>query len=280
MRVVTVATKSDGYFPYLIESCNRFGIHLDVLGWNTQWQGFNHRLHLLQEYLDTLDDHEVVMFIDAYDVIFLRDIIALEWEYKQKAGDKVAIAVEEMSALGATAYNYVIFGRCTGKALNAGTYMGYVHLVKKMLLSVNSKKKHGDDQRAITDLCRKQRETFYLDDKSEWFLVSGGDEVVDNEIEYVDGQMTYRGMTPYLLHCPGNRDMRPYLLALGYTAPAKELHRSDYRWKILFHQGRQLTERAFDALKDNVIVLFLLVTIVLFTFRPQMRRFLQKNVSV
>lgn len=253
MRVVTVATKSDGYFPYLVQSCRRYGIKLDVLGWDTEWKGFNHRLHLIQEFLETLHDNEIVLFIDAYDVIFTRDIAMLEWEYKQKAADRVAIAVEDMRALSATAYNYVVFGRCTGKALNAGTYMGYVHLIKDMLRAVDSKKKHGDDQRAITDLCRKQSETFYLDEESAWFLVSGGDTLVHDAIQFVNGELTYHGKRPYLLHCPGNRDMTPYLAALGYDKPHKDPRRVGYHWYVFWHQLRQLIERSWSSTVGKVV---------------------------
>jgi len=267
MRVITVATKSEGYFPYLLASCKRFGIHLDVLA-PPVWRGFNHRLHLMQEFLATLRDDEIVMFIDAYDVVFTRGLEELEAQYKQRSGTRIAIAVENLSDLGATAYNYVVFGTCTGKALNAGTYMGYVHLLKAMLKAVDSKRKHGDDQRAITDLCKKQTETFYLDESSDWFLVSGGDRKVDEDISFRQGELWFRGRRPFVLHCPGNRDMTPYLTAMGYPPPRQDLRRGDYRIRVVFHQLRQLVERAWDTQAPILIavlaVLAALVVLVLF----------------
>ena len=33
MKLVTVATRSERYFPFLLESCERHGAKLEVLGW-------------------------------------------------------------------------------------------------------------------------------------------------------------------------------------------------------------------------------------------------------
>jgi hypothetical protein len=43
VKIITVATKSDYYFPYLKESIKRNGSELIVLGYNEVWQGFNWR---------------------------------------------------------------------------------------------------------------------------------------------------------------------------------------------------------------------------------------------
>lgn len=267
MRVITVATKSEGYFPYLMESCRRFGIRLDVLGWNTKWQGFNHRLHLVQEFLKTLNDNEIVMFIDAYDVVFTRGLEELENQYKERAGGRVAIAVEEITRLGPVAYFNVVFGKCDGKALNAGTYMGYVYAVKDMLSALDSKRKHGDDQRAITDLCQKRLDTFYLDEASDWFLVSGGERKVDADIHFADGQLWFRGRRPFVLHCPGNRDMTPFLTGMGYPPPAKDLRRGDYRAKVALHQLRQLVERGWESVMGKVVMSAMVLLVVILIMR-------------
>ncbi len=263
MRVVTVATKSAGYFPYLLASCQRFNVQLDVLGWGTQWQGFNHRLHLMQEFLDTLDDDEVVLFIDAYDVVLIRDPAQMEIEYRQRGATKVAIAVENMNALSDAVYNYLIFGRCTGKALNAGTYMGTVRLVRAMLSVVDSKDKSGDDQRAITDLCRVQSKLFHLDELSEWFLVSGARVGPRPTIvRFVDGEIVYEGRRPFVLHCPGNADMAPYLKGLGYTPPTTDTRRTDYGWRLVVHQLGVLTKSAWESPFGKLAVILIIVYIV------------------
>jgi len=54
LHIVTVATESKYYFPYLVQSCERNGIKLKVLGYGEKWLGFNWRLRKMIEYLKTL----------------------------------------------------------------------------------------------------------------------------------------------------------------------------------------------------------------------------------
>ena len=74
MHIVTVANKNDGYLNYLIESCKRNGGELEVLGWNQEWKGFMWKISLMIEYLNGLDDDDIVCFVDGYDVIILQPI--------------------------------------------------------------------------------------------------------------------------------------------------------------------------------------------------------------
>ena len=74
VRLVTVATHSQFYFPWLLESCKRYNTKIEVLGWGEKWKGFTWRFSLMIEYLKSLDPEEIVCFIDAYDVILLRPL--------------------------------------------------------------------------------------------------------------------------------------------------------------------------------------------------------------
>jgi hypothetical protein len=37
LHIVTVVTKSNYYFPYLVESCKKNGKELTILGYNKEW---------------------------------------------------------------------------------------------------------------------------------------------------------------------------------------------------------------------------------------------------
>ena len=73
MKVITVATKENGYFDTLIESAHKFNYDLIILGYNHVWKGFGWRLKLIINFLETLDYNEIIMVVDAYDVILLQD---------------------------------------------------------------------------------------------------------------------------------------------------------------------------------------------------------------
>ena len=81
MKAITVATENNGYFETLKESSMRYNYHLVVLGYEQEWKGFGWRLNLVLEYLKTLPSDEIVIVVDAYDVIFLRDSKELKEEF-------------------------------------------------------------------------------------------------------------------------------------------------------------------------------------------------------
>ena len=74
LHIVTVATESKYYFPYLVESCRKYGKELEVLGYGEKWKGFNWRFKLMIEYLKNLNPSHIVCFIDGYDVICTRNL--------------------------------------------------------------------------------------------------------------------------------------------------------------------------------------------------------------
>jgi hypothetical protein len=39
IQIVTVATQSEYYFPYLVESCKRYGKELTILGYGGKMEG-------------------------------------------------------------------------------------------------------------------------------------------------------------------------------------------------------------------------------------------------
>ena len=73
MKVITVATDKIGYYYSLQETTTKLGYELITLGYGLKWKGFGWRLKLIINYLKTLEDvNEIVMIVDAYDVIFIR----------------------------------------------------------------------------------------------------------------------------------------------------------------------------------------------------------------
>ncbi len=71
LYIVTVGTDISGYYNILIKSCKRLSLNIINLGLNKKWSGLTMKYSLLKEYLQKLDNNDVVLFIDAYDVFFV-----------------------------------------------------------------------------------------------------------------------------------------------------------------------------------------------------------------
>lgn len=211
MKLVTVATHSERYFPYLLESCKRVGAKLDILGWQQPWRGFMMKYDLLKEYLSNITDDEIVCVIDAYDVILLEPLNKLEAVFRE-TGTRIAVALDCNPNVF---YAQYIFGKCKGFLINAGTYIGYAGDLRKMVLEIcnmhNCKDKKLDDQMILTSYCNTT--DIHIDRKREmFFLICFFNGIPD----IVDGKIMYNGLKPCILHAPANTNIDNVLTKLGY----------------------------------------------------------------
>lgn len=71
MKVITFATSDQGWFQALRTSCRRNRLQLEVLGWGEPWEGFLHKPRAVLRHLQTTAPDELVLVVDAFDVLIL-----------------------------------------------------------------------------------------------------------------------------------------------------------------------------------------------------------------
>jgi hypothetical protein len=280
MQLVTVATHSERFMPWLLESCKRFATPLTVLGWGETWQGFGHKLQLVQTFLQSLDAREVVCFIDAYDVILLRDLMACEqlfMEMHRVSGAELwigthAIIMPQILQWVCRAGTYYYFGRLRGHDINSGVYVGFAGSLARLL--ANGKAQGDtDDQVLFTHLlrCVSAPKTF-IDTSSLLALnciIAPGANITKIPGLHIRNQaLIYFGIQPFFLHGPGSLDLSPLLLLLGYEVSISNqkhflhLHRQ-FIWR------RQWTFFYQDFDNRSVQVIIVLVVILLLMPTPK-----------
>jgi hypothetical protein len=237
MKVVTVATKSDKYFPALRESCQRFGYELVVLGWGKKWKGFTWRFELLSDYLKTIPSDEPVCFVDAYDVIMLRPAEIMKKRFLQ-SNQNIIFAFDECQDKELEASNVDMFKTCDGKRLNAGTYIGYASSIIDMIAEVCSSFKcdarYGNDQQILTQYCDKKAH-FHIDTRRDFFLIlnEGYDKkIVPSEYGITfdeNNELIFKSShTPCVLHAPGQTNINEITRIMGLKSNV------EFDWKIYF----------------------------------------------
>ena len=245
MKIVTFATKTDGYYQTFLESARRHDNDVVVLGWGEEWKGFGMRMISLLEYVKTLDPKEVVVFVDSYDVVFLRNLSRMEQEYINRCkenGEKIIISVEKRGL-----FNTILslfFGSCRSRNLNAGTYVGYAYLIQDTLSRICKygvcKDPESDDQRLLTRTCQQNPHLFDFDDHFKWFLVWGSlDNYITSRVKFQGSSLYYKNHLPYILHCPGDKDMHKIIGKLGYKSDYKQ-RTSNYLVNLVYNQGRYI----------------------------------------
>ena len=212
--IVTVATSEEGYMKWLKQSCKRYGTELIVLGFGKKWEGYSMRYKLLLEYIKNLKEDDIICFIDAYDVLMLKDIEILKQRFLDLKTDKIVCAIEKIDNLIFDMIQKKIWDiNSDNKLINAGTYIGYVKNIKDMLLynledcEYNSTT---DDQILLNKYYEKNTDKIYLDTDEQFFYV--------NLMYNLDGFFDYINYNTdaCFIHKPGNGFLNNFIKSQGY----------------------------------------------------------------
>lgn len=264
VRLVTVATHSQFYFPWLLESCKRYNTKIDVLGWGEKWKGFTWRFKLMIEYLKSLDPEEIVCFIDAYDVILLRpleEIVSFFNDIIRMTNKKIIMSQEIIDPDYSDFFNQIYFGKCKNSFICAGTYMGKASDILKVLTDAyQNQKDSNDDQVILTEYCNEHPDVFYIDTDSLFFLVIGPrstDITKNKNIKFTNNSLAYLNSRPFFFHGPGNRKMEDLIKELNYTI-------IDYDIKKIQKDIKSVTINKFWYYLKRIIYIPLIIIFIIF----------------
>ncbi len=141
LRVVCVSTAMRSELKTLIKSAEELGFKFDVLGMNTKWMGLGSKVTMFADYLKDVDDNELVLFVDAFDVLLLPDAANIARIFADSfTAAKVVLGGEKACSPDKSLtpvfpdldYNKPF------QFLNSGSYIGLVKNVKMMLEDVSS----------------------------------------------------------------------------------------------------------------------------------------------
>ena len=229
-HVVTVATQSKYYFPYLVESCKRHGKELEVLGYGEKWGGFNHKYRKMVEYLKTLPPNHIVCFVDGYDVLCVRDLKEMKDAFikiQKETNCRIVVAQDgadpRIKRLNQQ-YLKMVYGECQRRNINSGTYVGYSGDLLEILQNIYEENSNDnyDDQHLLTEYCKKHEDMFHFDTDSLFFgvlikVLADVDDMahIENTDVYVNNQR------PFFIHAPGGGYLDNLIVRLGYDYDSK-----------------------------------------------------------
>jgi hypothetical protein len=279
MKLVTVATHSQSYFPFLLESCKRYGAELVVLGFNQPWRGYNQKNILMKDYLGTQASDEIVCFIDAYDVLLLRpleDLEAFFVNFNKITGARIIVGCDQTATGNIGLISRLYFGACDNKYVNSGTYIGYAADLLDMMTFIFkeiSDDVQSDDQIMIRKYCSATKSVHIDCDRIFFFTLVQGKfthfplkhNEVNIVIDPVSHELRFNNIKPFLVHGAGNINMLNLVEALGYDISLEQrvtiLQETDAwlqeRTKHGYFQYRRMILVAISA-----IILFILLVAI------------------
>ena len=166
LHVTTYATHGgrDDRFCRAVESSIRSGIDLVILGWGEKWHGLSQKLEAAHQFAADLPVDDLLLFTDAYDVLFLDDGANIVKSYQSfvsgthrpiifsgECGCWPHVMVNRKACFSdypkaPTPYRY----------LNSGTWIGPAGQAKDMLNDVmveaGSDFRNANDQKLVADM--------------------------------------------------------------------------------------------------------------------------------
>ena len=234
LHIVTIATESQYYFPYLKESCKRNGYDLQVLGYGEKWGGFNWRFKIIIDYLKTLPENDIVCVVDGYDVVCCRDLKELEsvfLDINKKTDCKMIIAEENHIRYFNKLTSQLFFGMYKNMCINAGTYIGRSSDLLDMLPNIYNidGRDDADDQQLILKYCQSTTNEIHCDKDNMLFatIVNPLDEI-DRFLDIHDGTVSYKGSHPFFIHAPFYGYLENVIRKLGYKIYSNDIQNKLY----------------------------------------------------
>jgi hypothetical protein len=173
INYVCVASENKLYLPFL----KKILPELIILGMNTPWKGYITKINLLLEYLNTIDENNIVCVIDAYDVLPTKNINTLENKFlefkKNNPNVKIIMGHEKPDNFIMNFIGDTFFGKLLNNVrLNAGQYIGYVKDIKYILIYIKENNLNfRDDQLEFTKYAIKFPNDVHTDVEKYFFNV-------------------------------------------------------------------------------------------------------------
>tara|TARA_R110001632_G_scaffold61606_3_gene148529 strand:- start:5121 stop:5972 length:852 start_codon:yes stop_codon:yes gene_type:complete len=226
MKVIVYATKKCQYYSALQDSCKKFNYELVTLGLGNKWNGMGDKILGIYNYLEKLSDkEEIVLVVDAYDVIICRDSKDIIEEFNKLDSDKVIFNAESLSysiinnfgwelyyskyKLSSTKYNKLNAGAMIGKTSKIIDFFSKIINVNKL-----NKTKLKSDQKAIYKMLDKKLisdKTIGIDSDCKIFTAVSD---LTNDIVFKDNNLYNKNTKthPFVIHGPGKTTSLDHLI--------------------------------------------------------------------
>ena len=284
MKVITVATHPERYYESLLDSAKKNNIELVVLGMGEKWKGFVWRFDLILDFLKKIKEDEIILFIDAYDVIFLDNISNIEQKFleiKKKNNFKILMGNDLVPNNFLNNYTYKkVYTNNNPQRINAGIYMGYVKDILEILtyMKNNNITNNTNDQILFIEEYNRNPSIFYFDKKHEIIVNAVGTLLTNNiDLEKMDFEFikskdnktilhnkkynTY----PMVLHGPGNANLDDIILKYNYKLTSKN---KDSK----FNHNINLIKTYYMYFKMEILILIIILCIISYFIYKRYRK--------
>jgi len=163
LHAVTYASHggSDDRFCRALESSIRLGYDLIILGWGIPWLGLSQKLLAAQTYAESLPDSHVILFSDAFDILYVNNPNKVLASFINK-GAEILFSAEcgcwphIIEDNGDACFNKYPKAPTPYRYLNSGSWIGFAKKAAEMLKAVSQEAgnnfQNANDQKLVADM--------------------------------------------------------------------------------------------------------------------------------
>jgi hypothetical protein len=255
LHYVCVATEMDYYLPHLKEILEKEDIHLNILGLNTKWEHRTiYKFELLLKWLNDKKEEELVIFMDAYDVLPLPNRLGkLEEHYKRfKEKNKKCKLIcghgeihEGVKGVFQTFTRTMIgYNRVNGLFINSGTFIGYIGDIKPIIKEIllNSKYNSLSDQIALSNYAIDHESSIHIDEHNDFF------KVIHNHNNFEELVIDIKEKYYFIHACSGGqmnkflKDVYNIYIDKEYIDKCINSFKKNHNHRILMHINNNMTK--------------------------------------
>lgn len=266
MKVVCVATSRNNWLNDWENSARQWNYDYQILGLGVEWKGFSTKQTLLLEFFERCDPSEVVVVVDAYDLIFAGPPEELQSKYNA-FHTPIVVGGEDTCILNCHRHSCPVNNN-DYKYVNGGCVVGTVDALAAVYAYALAHSPH-DDQIGIAK---------YMDEHCDQVAVDGNQSIVANlrssdNLECVGGNRfrhVKTGTMPVLVHMPfvyadfGKRCAKVKQHGIKHWEPPASL---TYVTGYFSHLYKHMTNPAYRPLKYGLYgILVLILAICMYVF--------------
>jgi len=174
MKILTVATDKNSYVDEWALSLEKFSFtenpsyfqksegFYKILGLGTKWKGFNTKMSEYLKELKTYEKNQIVVIVDSYDLLFLKDPRELLPLYNERADGKVVLGMESVCGANCDTEFIKTCKTREGYFINSGFLMGPASILID-IFSYALDHGEGHDQLGLARFVAKNCDLFYFD---------------------------------------------------------------------------------------------------------------------
>lgn len=262
IHFATVATQSEGYLPVLEQQLTEKNLKLNKLAMGKKWKGHMMKDLEMIDYLKTVDDEDIVVFLDGFDTLMLSSREEILEKFKS-FNSKMVLSIENVGKL--SFIHDAVFEKINGYYFNAGLYMGRAKFMLNFLEDMysNDYDKRSNQKTWMKYLNRlnsiNKLDGIKFDVNSDIFL---NHSFTTNNYPYIlDKRVFIYDSKPCFIQGNGREDMSYIIKETGHAK--YDIHRNEFYYKKASYNTRAVF-RVYPIISYYIFLIIFVAIIVIF----------------